>query len=51
MSALVIHNTHELHQLKKALPLLSTFQLHTRMIANDSYIFYAKAHEIGRAHV
>lgn len=22
MSALVIHNTHELHQLKKALPLL-----------------------------
>ena len=23
MSALVIHNTHELHQLKKALPLLN----------------------------
>ena len=27
MSALVIHNTHELHQLKKALPLLRGMQI------------------------
>ena len=32
MSALVIHNTHELHQLKKALPLLRE-----SMITNQHY--------------
>lgn len=32
MSALVIHNTHELHQLKKALPLLQE-----SMITNQHY--------------